>query len=423
LTSIWWSGAIAVSFSLLCALHARDRDAADDPPITGERSMSEVQPPPAATPVPHTEGPQTFNNDLLVNDADQTWAKAHYPTLAPFLIFPRLHEVFLKYDHDANAAKKKGWRFGLIAILLGLLALLAASAAPLLHGHIPVWIEHALAIAAAVAGILGVLLAFFGGLHSGAKRTWLLNRLMTERIRQFHLQSLALHAVELARTMGNTATMRGLLEKRQRWFEGFRQHYEGRLPSRLAAVLDDEAGEETWTLDDPPADAAPLAPAEAANLELVFDAYRRLRFEHQIGYCDYKLRHPGGITIKSPRSLAATFGVVAFVCIGGTLLIHLAVAGIVAGGILKDIEPVLHVGAVWFALFALGVRAFEEGLRPRHEIERYMRYRADMKKLRDRFLAAPDVVGKLAAMHEAEEVSYEEMRDFLRTHQEALFVL
>ncbi len=379
--------------------------------------------PPAATPLPHTDGPQTFNNDLLVNDADQAWAKRHYPTLAPFLIFTELHEVFLPYDRDANAAKKKGWRFGVVAILLGLFALLAASAAPLLHGHIAEWFEHALAIAAAAAGILGVMLAFFGGLHSGAKRAWLLNRLMTERLRQFQLQSLVLHATDIARAMGNSAAMRALLEKRLRWFEAFRQHYEGRLPSRLAAILGDEAGEEVWTLDAPPADAAPLAPAEAANLERVFDAYRRLRFEHQIGYCDYKLRHPGGITMKSPRSLAAAFGVAAIICIGGTLLIHLAVAGVVAVGILKDIEPVLHVAAVWFALIALGIRAFEEGLRPRHEIERYLRYRADMKKLRDRFLAAPDVAGKLAAMHEAEEVSYEEMRDFLRTHQEALFVL
>lgn len=379
--------------------------------------------PPAATPLPHTDGPQTFNNDLLVNDADQAWAKRIYPDLASFLVFPALHAVFLPYDRDANAAKKKGWRFGCVAIVLGLFALLAASAAPLLHGKIPDWFEHALAVGAAIAGILGVFLAFFGGLHSGAKRAWLLNRLMTERLRQFQLQSLALHAADIARAMGDTDRMRGLLERRLRWFEAFRQRYEGHLPARLAAVLGDETGGEIWALDRPSADAAPLAPAEAANLERVFDAYRRLRFEHQIGYCDYKLRHTDGVTVKAPRSLAAAFGIAAFVCIGGTLLVHVAVAGVVAAGILKNIEPFLHLAAVWLALFALGIRAFEEGLRPRHEVERYLRYRADMKKLRDRFLAAPDVAGKLAAMHEAEEVSYEEMRDFLRTHQEALFVL
>jgi hypothetical protein len=126
-----------------------------------------------------------------------------------------------------------------------------------------------------------------------------------------------------------------------------------------------------------------------------------------------------GLSLGSLRGLASVLAFAAFVCIGVTFLIHVVVAIVSAAGIAV---PALHFAAVALAMGALGVRAFEEGLRPRHEIERYLRYRTDMSKLLARFRKG-DVGVKLAMMHEAEDVSYEEMRDFMRTHEEALFVL
>lgn len=381
--------------------------------------------PPAAVPPPHTEGLQTFNNDIAVNDEDQARLNRLFPKLAPFLVFPELHEVFLSHDHAANAAKKKGRRSGIAAILMAFLGLLAASATPYLHptsGGASTF-EYVVGVGGAVLGIAGVLLGAFGGLHSGAKRNWLWNRVMTERLRQFQFQSLALRAVEIARALGNPIAMRRLLEERLRWFDAFRHRYEGQLPAQLSAIVGDEAGERVWIVDHPHDGGEPLTPAESENLVQVFEAYRLLRFEHQIRYCDYKLHHPGGLSLGTLRGLAGVLAFTALACIVATFIIHVVVAPVAAFGIAKDAASALHFAAVAFALLALCVRGFEEGLRPRHEIERYLRYRADMGRLLGRFRAGPGAAGKLVAMHEAEEVSYEEMRDFLRTHQEALFVL
>jgi hypothetical protein len=370
-------------------------------------------------PLPHTEGLQTFNNDIAVNADDKERIQRLFPGLAPFLIFPEMHDIFLRHDALANAAKRRGRFFGVLAILLAMAALIAASGAPYLHDFPAV--ERALAGIGAALGIAGVILGLFGGLHTGAKRAWLWNRVMTERLRQFQFQSLALHAAEIARAMGNSKAMRRLLDERLRWFERFRHHHEGQLPAQLAGIISDENGERVWTVDRPEA-AEPLSDADNANLERIFDAYRLLRFEHQIRYCNYKLRDPGGISPETLRGLSVALAFAAFACIGLTFFIHVVVALGSTIGVAKSAAPALHFAAVALAMAALGVRAFEEGLRPRHEIERYLRYRADMSKLLARFRAA-DVAGKLALMHEAEEVSYEEMRDFLRTHDEALFVL
>jgi hypothetical protein len=368
---------------------------------------------------------QTFNNDIAVNPEDKERLRRLFPKLAQFLIFPELHDVFLRYDHVANAAKRKGRFFGVIAIVLAFVGLLAAAASPYLHkpNGEPSAIEGVVAVVGAALGVIGVLFGVAGGLHSGTKRKWLWNRVMTERLRQFQFQTLALRAVEIARALGNPIAMRRLLEEQLRWFDAFRQRFEGHLPAQLSAAIGDEAGERTWVVDHSHADGEPLTPAESDNLAQIFEAYRLLRFEHQIRYCDYKLHHPGGLALGSLRGLAGTFAFAAFACIVATFLIHIIVAPAAAFGVAKSATPALHFAAVALALAALCVRGFEEGLRPRHEIERYLRYRADMSKLLARFRASPDPAVKLAAMHEAEEVSYEEMRDFLRTHQEALFVL
>jgi hypothetical protein len=42
---------------------------------------------------------------------------------------------------------------------------------------------------AAFLGVVSILIGFGGVLYSGAKRRWLHNRVMTERLRQFHFQA------------------------------------------------------------------------------------------------------------------------------------------------------------------------------------------------------------------------------------------
>jgi hypothetical protein len=85
-------------------------------------------------------------------------------------------------------------------------------------------------------------------------------------------------------------------------------------------------------------------------------------------------------------------------------------------------EPWAHWTAVCFAVAALGMRTLEEGLQPKRELERYQRYSSLIQDLLQRFDAASRR-GKFEAMIEMERLSFEEMRDFLRSTQESRFVM
>jgi hypothetical protein len=56
-------------------------------------------------------------------------------------------------------------------------------------------------------------------------------------------------------------------------------------------------------------------------------------------------------------------------------------------------------------------------------VERYTRYRSSMVALLRRFDAATDAREKVEIMREAERAAYQEMRTFLRTHNDARYVL
>src|SRR2546421_80618 len=98
----------------------------------------------------------TFNNDLLVNDGDRTLAESAYPRLIHVLDYPALQHLFTSYDAPANAAKKRSRYSGLVAIVLGTLALLGASAESL--SHHPDRFSTMLGIASAIAGIVSVVI-------------------------------------------------------------------------------------------------------------------------------------------------------------------------------------------------------------------------------------------------------------------------
>jgi len=386
--------------------------------------MGDVAAPPA-TGTQGAEGAdvQIFNSDIALNARDQQHLQTLYPKLAPYLIFPELHTAFAGHDKRANRAKRMGRRYGVVAIALATAALIAASISPQLDTAD--WATRLFAGIAAAAGIAGVAIALFGGLYSRAKRNWLCNRLMTERLRQFHFQTIVANALEIARGMSNPGVMHRLVEERRRALAAFLHGYEGQLPGQLSAVIGDDAEAMAWLAGKPAAHSAgnEPTPAERHNLDQIFDAYRLLRFEHQIRFGDFKLRKPGGIALGAPRSLSGLLTFLAFLFIAVTFAVHVIVGFFVAFGIGHEVENELHLAAVGLALLALAVRAFEEGLRPRHEVERYLRYRWTMSRLRDRFQGTTEIATKLAAMHEAEHASYGEMRDFLRTHEEALFVL
>jgi hypothetical protein len=363
---------------------------------------------------------KTFNNDLLVGSADQERARTMFPALMPALHYPALLALFAPYDDVANRAKRRGHRWGMAAVGLAVLALLAASA----HDAYADWpspLPTLIGIVAVVSGIAGAVIALVGGLHTRAKHHWLLSRLMSERLRQFHFQFIVANARAIAHAASHPEAMPGVLAAREAAFAEFRHRHEGQLPAELSAVIADEAEDRAWTVAGA---AAPPARTRTADFRPLWDAYRLLRIDHQLGYADYQLRGGSALGFKALRQKAqlltfATFGAIALV-LGlhileglGIVFQNKALAG-----------STVTLLATWLALGSLGVRALEEGLKPKREIERYRRYRAKLAVLRARFDAAgDDDEARIAAMREVEAVSYAEMREFIAVNEEAAFVL
>ena len=86
-------------------------------------------------------------------------------------------------------------------------------------------------------------------------------------------------------------------------------------------------------------------------------------------------------------------------------------------------SPIAHVVVIWAAIITLAIRALEEGFQPGREIERYRHYRFAVAAIRDRFDEAVSPAQKLVVMADMERLSFDEMKDFLRTHLESRFVL
>jgi hypothetical protein len=127
---------------------------------------------------------QRFNDDLLLKEEDRDLARRRYPSaLVSVLYFEDLCTHFKKYDAEANEARRKRRGAGTLAILAGMLALFGASAAPLYHQLAAPW-PVAIGGLASFLGVASVLVGLFGIGSKESQETWLLSRLMTERLRQ-----------------------------------------------------------------------------------------------------------------------------------------------------------------------------------------------------------------------------------------------
>jgi hypothetical protein len=361
--------------------------------------------------------PYRFNDDLLITKKDRQQAQKMFPAVFHILDYPELRAVFAKFDSLANAAKVKSRRFGLTAIGLAVFALLVTSAEPL-YRDLPYDLPQAISFAAATAGIVAVIIGFFGIRFAKQKRDWLEKRLMTERLRQFHFQTMVAKWPDIVQSFGSEKAREEYMAKRKKWFDAFEARFINHLPSELTDVLEDDSEKDCWLHDMPksfPSDES------AAGVEM-FDAYRKFRILDQIEFANIKLSEGQELGFWSLRTQARAFSYIALLCILGVFSIHIWIAGgaaIPAG----HTGHWIHIAAIWLAIGALAVRALEEGLQPEREIERYRHYSAAVKAVRDRFNEASSPQQKLGIMKEMERVSFDEMKIFLRSNNEARFVL
>lgn len=353
-----------------------------------------------------------FSNFDLSGDAPE----ARRPSVRFAFDDPDLRSTFAPLDAAAGRARTASRILGYWAIGLVLVALLVASADPLLTDMADP-LKEALGYLAALLGLAGTAVAIAGRGRKSPRSKWLQGRLQTESLRLFHFQYIASRLPDIVAASDDPALQAAYCADRARAFAELKRRviqdpaaaYDALLKEPDHAALQD-------LISQAPTEGLEMSPAAAD----AFAAWRRLRLEWQLGYCDAKLADAAPKGHPTPRRQERIFEAIGWTCI----------AVIVGSHVLHFTEMFTHIPGrllqvlvVWTALIALGARALESGLAPQREVERYEQYRANIRVAKDRFDAADSVALKVETMRAFERVTLEEMIIFIRTHARSHFLL
>ena len=360
----------------------------------------------------------SFNSDLLLSEKDRAAARDAFPAIYFALDNEAVREAFAPVDARANAAKTRSRQWGVFAVFMAMAALLLAGGEMLYH-DLPKMQIRLIAALGGVLGIASVVIGLFGVMFKERKMRWLHDRLLTERIRQYHFRAFIEDAPAILGALDTDEEKAAYQKSRREDFIAFLKRTTPDLETDLSAIVHSDGHGDTLPSPVPPE----IAGGDHQHLDEYFSAYRRLRFERQIEYCNYILRDKAGFWKQAPVRQLRVLGGVALACVLGILILH----ALVFLGALANIAwmkgPFVHVLAIWAAIIALTAKAFEEGFQPEREIERMRHYRYSLKRLLDRFDAARDPTEKLKAMADLERLSQEEMAMFLKGNFEAEFVM
>ena len=360
-----------------------------------------------------------FNSDLLIGEADLATARKAFPNVFYALDNPELRRTFLEHDQRANKAKSRSRKWGVTAVMLATFALMLAASSDLYQSFDRSGIR-AIAILGAVAGITSVFIGSFGVMYKDRKLRWLMDRLATERLRQFHFQHFAAHPVSILKGAEDKAAARAYLAKRERDFETFKASVMARLEDEFHAITGSDDPGKGLFFDI----GGELPEKNALNAGEYFMAYETLRIQRQIDYCNLLLSENRSVWKHAPVRQLRVFSAVSLLC----LVAMLALDALAFGGAIVDIAwtnaPLLGVAVMWLAFLALCVRTLEEGFQPGTEIERMRQYRLSLNRSFARFKRAEaDPQERFEAMMDVENAAFEEMLPFLKTNYEARFVM
>jgi len=374
-----------------------------------------------------------FNDDLLANDGDLDRVRARYPCLVPVLHDPELIAYFAQYNVRADAAKAKSRVSGKWAIVLGAVAIalaaveiaswsLALKGLPLLIGGV-----------AAVCGLCSVGIGALNVLFGARKRDWLHSRFMSERIRQFHFQGLIARLpqiITLLEAEGERAAQSqdNYRQESRRLLDIFRDRFEGRVDAKFTSAIGPYGDRDLW-LHEP--DETPALREHRDALAPLFAAYRELRIQHQLDYTNYKLGGDHALFSTMPVRQTEVLENLSKAGIAWLLLIHAAVLAVVLievtaapfGHAESIISVVFCVAIIVIAVVALAARAFQQGLQPEREIERYQQYRSAVQGILEQFDESDLPSQKVMAMRRMERVAFDEMRTFLITNDRSSFAI
>jgi hypothetical protein len=365
-----------------------------------------------------------FNDDLLISDVDQTFAKEHYTTIYHILDHPELREEFLRYDALAIRSRRWVHCVGMAAVVLCASALLGSAATPLLRQFPTVpkellsgllWLE--------IGGILGVVIAAGGLWISGARKKWLEARMMAEVIRIWHFQNLICRGKEIeASCSGDFNAHENYKKARDLEFRAFLREWSGSPDSHLRSLVEHPLAGYEMLHDEPtlPSDGSPV-------IHALFSAYKTLRFRHQANYADFKLQNhtdklvnvlgwPSAVLQRRIQGFS-TF------CLLSSLICSLIIVGGHALHLEFSHHPILPFLVIVFLILTVAGRTLQDGLAAPEDFQRYNDYAGKTRYLLERFENSGNPSEKLDLMSEMERAALEELKGFLRAHSEARFVI
>jgi len=355
-----------------------------------------------------------FNDDLLANAGDAQKARKLFPKVIHVLEDPQVIDLFRQIDKRANQAKRKWRGWGILVIMSGTLALIGASVAPLLDNES---VARAVAAAAALSGLLSIVMGAGSLFLTDTKEQWLHGRFEGERLRQFHFQAFVRRFPDIIAVLTNKDTMTDFVKKRDHWLEQFKLSVCSGRAAAFENTVGDATESEIWLLDAS-SESCAAEPSDPV-VDQFFNSYRWLRIEHQLRYANYKIGEGEKLSV---RTLSTILRNATLIGLAGLVVLHLVLLKDFISHPFSYVPPLwIHSAIILIAVAALAVSALNEGLRPDRELDRYQTYRLQVRSVRDRFQRATTSAEKLSIMAEMERTAFYEMRSFLRTHLEAKF--
>lgn len=379
-----------------------------------------------------------YNDEFFFKSKDREDAKKQFSSVWFAVYSEAISSKFKEYDDETRALKTMFQRWGFGVVILAVLALSIAALEPsvlrpLAH-RLPHFTTEIAAGFAAVAGILSVVIGFYGMGSSDRKMHWLRNRMLCERIRQWRWQYYCAHIPEILAKSGNKAQETEYADKRDREFSDFvmqlRTHDKRELQSILSASV--EEPDAVWAQPEFKHDLQRKETLDAIETAMhhqngpaaqLIAAYSNVRIGAQKRYAEYLVKKTGPFTTHpaTQREWLHKHGVRLLLTIFGLHILILL--GVLLYPLPQYVASGVSVSAVILALVALGLRAVEDGLRPSEHLGRFTGYLAEVSSIEQAFAVAETPLTERNLMIALETASYKEMVDFLQAGNRSRYVM
>jgi hypothetical protein len=385
------------------------------------------------------DGGFEYNDEFFFDPRARDRAAKQFSNIWFALYSKKLSDAFKENDEKTKALKVGFQWSGFGVVGLAVLALSLAAIEPTFirtaveRGMVHARTSEIVAAVASIAGVLSVLMGFFGMGFSERKVNWLRNRMLCERIRQWRWHYYCAHIHEIRGALGDKAGQEAYATKHDAEFYQFIEKLKANGGQALSAVLStgQENPDAVWAQPDfkflfqrgETLSAIESAMNKDVPAAEIIAAYKNVRIGAQKRYASYLVEDTGPFATHpaTQKVRLHNWGV-------GLLFLIFALHILLLFGILVChvsalVAAALSILAVISALIALGLRAVEDGLRPSEHFGRYKGYLAEVGSIEEVFTEARIETTVRNLMIALEKASYKEMVDFLQAGNRSRYVM